>query len=947
MDTYTLNRKSYFGICFGVLLLISIVSVQMAYAEPMFSFKFGTFGTANNQLKNPHDVDVSSDGRSIYVTDTDNHRIIVFDDDGDYDYKFGTFCNMTSIQNCNDDADGADNDGDGQFNNPFSGVLDGIGNFFVIDSDNERVQRFDDGDGQFESKFGSSDNTKPEYLGSAQGIAIQKSTKKIFVSSIETDSISVFDSSGTFVTNFKTFNGTQTLTNPSHMIIDDSEETLYVSDTGNDRIIAFKLVTGTTCPTGTTKAVDGICYIKKFGSAGTADGKFDSPSGLAIDSTNDLLYVADTDNNRIQIFKLTTDTTCASGTSKVVDGVCFVEKFGSAGTADGKFDSPLGLALDTTHNLLYVADTDNSRIQAFTLVTASQTPGPPKNLKTSPVSTKSVLLTWDEPVLSTGSPAVTGYKIEYKTATTAYAVLIADTKSISTSFLHEGLDSSNTYTYQIYAINSKGTSTPSSSSSVKPTETTVPSGLLATAISPNQIRLSWQAPSNTFGQSIGGYTIQRVVGPDVYDNLGSTNSKTTTYTVNNLTTDKSYSFVVRANIGYGVTEPSNTASATPKTTSVDVPQTQTSSNSAVIQISSPPIKLTATSTSSTQINLSWSPPSSTGNTPITGYKIETKKDSGSYSVLVANTNSTSTTYSHTNLTTNSKYTYKVYAINEAGTSTASNEVTTIPTTTLKINPLGKLTIDEGKLLSFAVKLTDPSMSGMVFSLEKNPPTGASINQNNGMFSWTPNDTQGGKAYIFDIVANLGSLSDRQSIIITVNDSIKKSDPIKEPEPPKDDPIDEPVKLEIASFVDPTRDPQSYVDRYNNEPSYKKWFDDNFPEYSSIHEAVGLDTPKGLAPFVDTSKDPQSYVDRYNNEPSYKKWFDDNFPEYSSIYEAVGLDKPKTDEPKTDTPKIDEPKTDTPKIDEPKFGICGPGTKLIDGICTIVDMPKPKPWWQFW
>ncbi|MBS3925253.1 MAG: hypothetical protein KGZ34_00975, partial [Nitrosarchaeum sp.] len=92
-----------------------------------------------------------------------------------------------------------------------------------------------------------------------------------------------------------------------------------------------------------------------------------------------------------------------------------------------------------------------------------------------------------------------------------------------------------------------------------------------------------------------------------------------------------------------------------------------------------------------------------------------------------------------------------------------------------------------------------------------------------------------------------------------------------------------------------------------------------------------------------------YVDRYNNEPSYKKWFDDNFPEYSSIYEAVGLDKPKTDTPKTDEPKTDTPKTDIPKTDKPKFGICGPGTKLIDGICTIVDMPKPKlkPWWQFW
>jgi len=33
------------------------------------------------------------------------------------------------------------------------------------------------------------------------------------------------------------------------------------------------------------------------------------------------------------------------------------------------------------------------------------------------------------------------------------------------------------------------------------------------------------------------------------------------------------------------------------------------------------------------------------------------------------------------------------------------------------------------------------------------------------------------------------------------------------------------------------------------------------------------------------------VDRYNNEESYKKWFDDNYSQYSSIYEAVGLEEP--------------------------------------------------------
>ncbi len=50
---------------------------------------------------------------------------------------------------------------------------------------------------------------------------------------------------------------------------------------------------------------------------------------------------------------------------------------------------------------------------------------------------------------------------------------------------------------------------------------------------------------------------------------------------------------------------------------------------------------------------------------------------------------------------------------------------------------------------------------------------------------------------------------------------------------------------IASFVDPNQDSQYYVNRYNQEPTYKKWFDDNFPEYDSIYEAVGLNEPESI------------------------------------------------------------------------------------------------------
>ena len=50
-------------------------------------------------------------------------------------------------------------------------------------------------------------------------------------------------------------------------------------------------------------------------------------------------------------------------------------------------------------------------------------------------------------------------------------------------------------------------------------------------------------------------------------------------------------------------------------------------------------------------------------------------------------------------------------------------------------------------------------------------------------------------------------------------------------------------------------------------------------------------PTGIASFVDKSKDPQSYIDRYNNEPTYKEWFDASYPQYDSIYQAVGLKEP--------------------------------------------------------
>ncbi len=61
------------------------------------------------------------------------------------------------------------------------------------------------------------------------------------------------------------------------------------------------------------------------------------------------------------------------------------------------------------------------------------------------------------------------------------------------------------------------------------------------------------------------------------------------------------------------------------------------------------------------------------------------------------------------------------------------------------------------------------------------------------------------------------------------------------EKPKKTPAKEKPKL--ADFVDPEKGAQHYVDRYNKEKKYKDWFHKNYPQYSSIYEAVGLEEPK--------------------------------------------------------------------------------------------------------
>ena len=222
--------------------------------------------------------------------------------------------------------------GPGQFRYPRGVAVDDEGNILVADKRNHRIQKFTY-DGQFLASVGT-EGTEQLQFRRAKDITFNTHNKKVYVVDNENCRIQVLNSDLTFSNIIGGKRGSKSgqFALPWGVTC-DSTGNVYVADSANNRIQVF---------TASGK------FLRKFGHHGKGEGELDWPVGVAVDSRG-MVFVSERDNHRISVF--------------TTEGQ-FVKSFGQHGTKPGEFNNPLWLAVDD-YDVLCVCDRDNDRVQIF------------------------------------------------------------------------------------------------------------------------------------------------------------------------------------------------------------------------------------------------------------------------------------------------------------------------------------------------------------------------------------------------------------------------------------------------------------------------------------------------------------------------------------------------------------------------------------------------------
>ena len=342
--------------------------------------EFGSFGTANGQFKQPHGIafhygnDRTSEADDrLYVVNTNNHRVDVFNVSGTFLFKFGSKgsnCGSSqfvgdmrglAVDQSNDlvyvvDAAGnrihkfnlngtpaspacfgSTGSGDGQFSDGGREItVDGQGNVWVGDMPNFRAQKFSSS-GQF--LLAVPDPAEPPPAGGfngPRGVAIDPSGN-IFVTDTYNQRVQKLSNTGTFIDQWgsRGRSGPYGFNYPRMIATDPNSGAFAVADTDNHRIRKYSN-TGTLLWTAGPTGPETVY-------------KFKNPHGIDIGSDG-RVYVADTRNNKVVILG---------------SGGGFLGSFGTTGSTGGSFQRPRGIAVDPQNGDIYVGDSGRKRVLVF------------------------------------------------------------------------------------------------------------------------------------------------------------------------------------------------------------------------------------------------------------------------------------------------------------------------------------------------------------------------------------------------------------------------------------------------------------------------------------------------------------------------------------------------------------------------------------------------------
>ena len=277
----------------------------------------------------------------IYVTDTNNNRVAVFDRNGRFLFEFGGFGIAKPLPGYETTWE------DGLFNYPLGIDVDDEGNVYVADFRNDQIQVYD-ADGEFVRRFPDPLTVVGRGSSGQDGTGIAVTDVAVhdgFVYALDSYQVVVFTLEGEFVRQFgRPGTGPGHLDRPNGIAVAD-DGTVIVADSNNNRVQAFSLegeplwVTGEPSLSGATMET-----------AGVSEDGFGLPRGVAVlrDGT---IVVADAFEFEIVLL---------SPEGEVLS------RHGERGVEPGQVNFPNGV--DALGNLILVADKENDRVQVLEVV---------------------------------------------------------------------------------------------------------------------------------------------------------------------------------------------------------------------------------------------------------------------------------------------------------------------------------------------------------------------------------------------------------------------------------------------------------------------------------------------------------------------------------------------------------------------------------------------------